>query len=77
LKLPKGLIVVVVVIVVVRVTATSRDLRSNLTAWYAEVLVARISQEIEFFWPAPGLNPYPSDRKSVTLSSPVLKCIFD
>jgi len=34
---------------------------SNFTAWYAEVLVARISQEIEYFWPAPGLNPYPSD----------------
>jgi len=26
--------------------------------------VARISPEIEFFWPAPGLNPYPSDHFS-------------
>jgi len=34
---------------------------------------AQIKSEIENFRPAPGLNPYPSNRKSVTLSSPVVK----
>jgi len=47
----------------------------TFTAWCAEILVARISSEIENFWPAPGLNPYLSDRKRVTISSLVVKYI--